>query len=313
MPIQDLLKLVDTLRNRIEKHGPKLRSSEALTRYTLIDPLLRELGWDTSDPELIIPEFDAGSGRADYALLSNGKPLIMLEAKSLGSQLDQAAVQGINYCNINGTAFFCVTDGQKWRLYETFRPTPIEEKIVVSWNIGEGSGADACLKATALWRPSAISGKITTAATPVLGFPVGDPKPTQTEPSPPPPITDDDWQRLTEVKTAIGQKVLEVQFPNGDRIKTKIWRDVLLEIVRWLTNEKMLDASHCPIKSRQGTLRCMVNTEPNHEDGTGFSLPGEVNGLYIAQSSEHHRNLRTMLAIIQHVGQDPSQFKVRVA
>ena len=313
MPIEDLLELVDTLRKRIDKHSVALGKSEALTRYALIDPLLRGLGWDTADPELVTPEFNSGSGRADYALLSNGKPLIMLEAKSLESQLDQAAVQGINYCNIKGTAFFCVTDGQKWRLYETFRPRPIEEKIVVSWDICEGSGAAACLKAAALWRPSAASGKMTVAETPVIGFSQHDPNPTPPPPVPPPPSLDDDWQPLTEVKTSAGQKVGALQFPNGELIETKIWRDVLLGIVRWLTNKEMLDASHCPIKSRQSSPHCMLNTKPNHEDGTEFSLPGEVNGLYIAQSTEHHNNLRIALAIIRRVSQDPSQFKVRVS
>ena len=313
MPIEELLELVDTLRTPIDKHSVALGKSEALTRYALIDPLLRELGWNTADPQLVIPEFNSGSGRADYALLSNGKPLIMLEAKSLGSQLDQAAVQGINYCNIKGTAFFCVTDGQKWRLYETFRPTPIEEKIVVSWDIGEGSGADACLKAAALWRASATSGKMTVDETPVVGFPHYGPNPTPPSPVPPPPSPDEDWQPLTEVKTTVGQKVTELQFPGGERVETKIWRDVLLEIVRWLSNKEMLDASHCPIKSSQSSPRCMVNTKPNHEDGKEFGLPGEVNGLYIAQSTEHHHNLRIALAIIRRVSQDPSQFKVRVS
>ena len=50
MPLESLLQLVETLRERIESHGATLSQSEALTRYALIDPLLRELGWDTSDP-----------------------------------------------------------------------------------------------------------------------------------------------------------------------------------------------------------------------------------------------------------------------
>ena len=50
-----------------------LRQSEALTRATLIDPLLRELGWDTEDPALVAPEYRLGRGYADYALLSNGQ------------------------------------------------------------------------------------------------------------------------------------------------------------------------------------------------------------------------------------------------
>ena len=37
--------------------------SEMQTRYALIDPLLRELGWDTENPALVRPEFRGLDGR----------------------------------------------------------------------------------------------------------------------------------------------------------------------------------------------------------------------------------------------------------
>ena len=51
MPLDSLLNLVETLKQRIVEHKAALSQSEALTRYALIDPLLRELGWDTSRPQ----------------------------------------------------------------------------------------------------------------------------------------------------------------------------------------------------------------------------------------------------------------------
>ena len=56
MPMEGLLALVERLIDRIDAHGATLRGSEALTRYALIDPMLRELGWDTSDPDMVIPD-----------------------------------------------------------------------------------------------------------------------------------------------------------------------------------------------------------------------------------------------------------------
>ena len=67
MPLESLLTLVEKLRKRIDAHGDALRQSEALTRYVLIDPLLRELGWDTEDPVLVRPEYREAGGSADYA------------------------------------------------------------------------------------------------------------------------------------------------------------------------------------------------------------------------------------------------------
>ena len=130
MPLEGLLALVERLRERIDAHGAALRGSEALTRDALIDPLLRELGWDTSDPDMVVPEYSSGGGRADYALLSSGKPVMMVEAKSLGSPLQKAVEQGIHYCLMQGTSYFSVTDGRRWEVYETHKPVPIEEKRV---------------------------------------------------------------------------------------------------------------------------------------------------------------------------------------
>ena len=130
MPLEGLLALVERLRERIDVHGATLRGNEALTRSALIDPLLRELGWDTSDPHMVMPEYKLGNGRADYALLSNGSPMVILEAKSLESPLQNAVEQGVHYCLMQGTSYFSVTDGRRWEVYETHKPVPVEEKRV---------------------------------------------------------------------------------------------------------------------------------------------------------------------------------------
>ena len=49
MPLENLLTRVETLRDRVDDYGPALKKNEMLTRYALIDPLLRTLGWDIED------------------------------------------------------------------------------------------------------------------------------------------------------------------------------------------------------------------------------------------------------------------------
>lgn len=113
MLLQSLIELVETLRERIEKHGDALRASEALTRYALINPLLHELGWDTTDLALVIPEYNSGNGPADYALLDDGKPVMIVEAKKLGDRLDTKVLsQVLSYCMMEGTDHFSVTNGR---------------------------------------------------------------------------------------------------------------------------------------------------------------------------------------------------------
>ena len=169
MPLESLLELVETLRGRIDEHGVALRQSEALTRAALIDPLLRELGWDTEDSALVMPEYRLGRGYADYALLNDGRPLIMVEAKKLGTPLQDAASQGIGYCIEDGIGYFAVTDGQRWEIYETHKMAPIAEKLTVRFDIGQ-SPPITCLKAMALWRQSVERGSVMPAETPIVGL-----------------------------------------------------------------------------------------------------------------------------------------------
>ena len=82
--LESLLELVGTLRERIDEHGAALRQSEALTRYALIDPLLRELGWDTEDPTLVMPEYNTGVGFSDY-ITFHGRQSPQLSSKPRNS------------------------------------------------------------------------------------------------------------------------------------------------------------------------------------------------------------------------------------
>ena len=315
MPIQDLLELVETLRKRIDEHGAALRSSEALTRNALIDPWLRALNWNPDDPALVVPEYRSGKGRADYALMRAGSPLIMLEVKKLSESLDVALSQAIADCLENGTPYFCVSDGKRWALYETHRLGPIVQKMVVSWDLDDTNIGETCLKALALWRHSITPHLALAGETPVVGFESGEKESKRPEENPKKEVDASpyDWHPLTEVETEIGQKVLELQFPSGERVTTGIWRDVVREVVRWLSSKEILNANLCPIKSTQNAIYYLVNTEPKHASGPFGKYQGKVNGLHFVMGTQHHRNQHIAVAIIRGVGQDPSQFKVRIS
>ena len=170
MILESLLELVETLKARIDEHGDQLRQSEWLTRYALIDPLLRELGWDTEDPSLVIPDYESDHGRADYALRGDGKTVMMVVAKMLGTPLrDSVLSEGLNFCLMEGATYLSVTDGQTWEVYETHRPVPIDEKRVVEFDLQAQSPTAACTKALALWRPSVQSGHASPGQEPVVG------------------------------------------------------------------------------------------------------------------------------------------------
>ena len=124
MPLESLLELVERLRERIGEHGVALRQNEMRTRYALIDPLLQELGWDTSDPSEVMIEDGSGDGRADYLLLDNDRPVMIIEAKRLGLGVADGRQQAVNYAMDQGrrARYFAVTDGNQWEIYDTHQP-----------------------------------------------------------------------------------------------------------------------------------------------------------------------------------------------
>ena len=307
MPLESLLELVERLRERIDTHGNALRQSEALTRYALIDPLLRELGWDTSNPDMVVPEYNSGNGRADYALISNGSPVMMVEAKKLGTTLGIDVVsQILTYCQIQGTEFFCVTDGRRWEAYETNKPGPIDDKRIVSWDLKQASSAEVCLKALALWRPSVQFGHVAAGQGPVV-VPVPSEPATGTTQTESTPQDEYEWQPLAEVAIVKNRIPAEILFPDGNKATLTKWSSILVEITRWLTDNGLLDS---PILGVDPD-KYIVNSEPLHPDGISMSPAEEVSEWFVSVASFPTAVKSRSQRIIQHVGQDPAQFKVR--
>ena len=78
---------INTIRNRVRQNGQYI-TSEIRTKYTLIDPVLRALGWDTADPYRVQMEcrFEQTNLIPDYLLFKAGKPAGILEAKALDTE-----------------------------------------------------------------------------------------------------------------------------------------------------------------------------------------------------------------------------------
>ena len=310
MPLESLLELVETLRKRIDMHGAALRQSEALTRYALIDPLLRELGWDTEDPALVMPEYKLGSGIADYALLGGGKPVMMIEAKRLDVNLQSAASQGITYCITDGIEYFTVTDGRRWEIYETHRPVPINEKMAVSFDLQGMTTAEVCLNALVLWRHGEYAGSLSTGQAPILES-AGE-----STIAPVKPPRDDTMERpLTafnpqpKSKPSQGSAII---FPDATTSSLSTWKSIPVEVTTWLFLKKHLSDSHCPIQIGKATKRYALNSEPVHSDGKPFGAYQQIETLYLDMNHTFQGHVKNARGIIAHVGLDPSQFKIRL-
>ncbi len=110
-------------------------------------------------------EFPTPGGTADYALLGDDEhPLVIVEAKRLDSQLEEAAGQALGYCAHMAYKHFAATDGNRWELYDYERPGPLHEKQVLCVEIRsqDGSAADV---ATSLWQSPLLAPRLMPATT----------------------------------------------------------------------------------------------------------------------------------------------------
>lgn len=97
--------------------------NEELTKNALIMPFIRALGYDIFDPMEVVPEFSASIGeykdaRVDYAILNEGKPIIIFECKAYGSELDaKKCNQLMLYFHGTEAKVAVLTDGNRYQFY----------------------------------------------------------------------------------------------------------------------------------------------------------------------------------------------------
>ena len=83
-----ITKLSDSVKSRLEHIN-----TEEATKTSLILPFLQIMGHDVFDPSIVVPEFTADVGtkkgeKVDYAIFRDGKPIVLLEVKCAGVNLD---------------------------------------------------------------------------------------------------------------------------------------------------------------------------------------------------------------------------------
>ena len=85
----------------------------------------------------------------------------------------------------------------------------------------------------------------------------------------------------------------------------------MVEIVRWLIENKKLNESHCPVFVVTARSNYLVATSPKHSNGKNFHSSENIGSFYIETSHGGERIVQNVKHIIEYVGQDPARFKVR--
>ncbi len=342
--LDELVKTIKTLKARISEHRTALQASEAQTRLSLIDPLLRALGWDTADPALVRPEFTLSGGRADYALLGEAeKPVAIMEAKRLNEALGtmDRRMQMLTYANFSNVAYAGLTDGDQWVLYRVFDQKPLEDRLVLDLSIVNLPAHESALKLLLLWHPNLSSGQPIEASEPIVGtegpdsaatslhestgYSIGsvprteptrlaNAAPVQTPEQSVPGARIPNWIPLTHLVAEKGSKYPPmVRFPEEPEQDIRGWKYLLIEVAEWLVRMNALTREHGIVTANRRLGHCTVNLEPRHLNGIDFKNPKRLsNGLYLDVNFSASDCVKHSRAVIEHCRRDPAQVHVQV-
>ena len=142
MDVTELFERVRDFSRKAIERAPHLETEEA-TKAALVMPFLREvMGYNVNDPTEVVPEFDADFGtrkgeKVDYAILKDGKPIILSECKKYGAPLAyQEASQLFRYFNTTDAQFGILTDGATYQFFTDLdRPNTLDDKPFLEINL----------------------------------------------------------------------------------------------------------------------------------------------------------------------------------
>ncbi|MDO9529172.1 MAG: type I restriction enzyme HsdR N-terminal domain-containing protein [Syntrophales bacterium] len=305
---------------KIKKFRSLYEQNEMAVRDQIINPILRNLGWDPENPEEVQPNVSTEEGVPDYSLIKNGKKILFVEAKKLDVDIEQKEVvrQLAKYSFGEGTKYGVLTNGAIWVLIRSFEEgTTLTERIIWKTDI-ENEELPAVLR------------KISTISKTNIEYIEVLVKKSQ--------ILDEIWQSLLDepeemikglmpvVKSIITQGYLDYQFedteiedllkervkeiisgefgektssdtsmesipfrgerPRKMKLKGEVFElrnsyEILVTTANWLVKNGKLKPSDCPVVIGRGK-RNLINKEPKQKYGDDFRAPKKLsNGLWI--------------------------------
>ncbi|PAF44722.1 type I restriction endonuclease [Helicobacter sp. 11S02596-1] len=127
-----------------------IKNKEAQTITSLIEPFLRALGYDTQSPKCYGREVTAGSrkqdnDRIDCVIYKDEKPLILIEAKAYGENLDKEKFkQQIEwyFTATESSTIVLLTDGVEYRFFSNFERNRLDSEPFFVFDLKNHSEAD---------------------------------------------------------------------------------------------------------------------------------------------------------------------------
>jgi hypothetical protein len=137
----DFIDQLRVLASRVITTKDLIQTEEA-TKNAMIMPFIQILGYNVFDPLEVTPELIADIGtkkgeKVDYAILKDGKPIILFECKKSGGDLSiNHAAQLFRYFHVTAARFGVLTNGLTYRFFTDLeQPNKMDEKPFFEFNI----------------------------------------------------------------------------------------------------------------------------------------------------------------------------------
>lgn len=137
----DFIDHLRVLSNRIANTRDMIQTEEA-TKNAMVMPFIQILGYNVFDPLEVTPELVADVGlkkgeKVDYAILRDGKPIMLFECKKSGGNLSiDHAGQLFRYFHVTDARFGVLTNGLVYRFFTDLeKPNKMDDKPFFEFNI----------------------------------------------------------------------------------------------------------------------------------------------------------------------------------
>lgn len=139
--VVDFIDQIRVLSSRIANTKNIIQTEEA-TKNAMVMPFIQILGYNPFDPLEVTPELVADVGtkkgeKVDYAILKDGKPIIIFECKKAGADLNIGHTSQIfRYFHVTEARFGVLTNGLVYKFFTDLeQPNKMDEKPFFEFNI----------------------------------------------------------------------------------------------------------------------------------------------------------------------------------
>lgn len=136
----DFIDQIRQFGKRVESLKDTIQTEEA-TKTSIIMPFFSIMGYDVFNPLEFTPEYTADVGikkgeKVDYAIMRDGNPMILIEAKWIGEPLEKHDSQLFRYFGTTTAKFGILTNGIIYKFYTDLEePNKMDEVPFLEINI----------------------------------------------------------------------------------------------------------------------------------------------------------------------------------